>query len=45
MTWRVGFELAVTDSYQRKKPKRARYRRPNPDKKPLGDPKIRPLRR
>jgi hypothetical protein len=32
---------AVTDDYQRKKPKRARYRPPNPDKKPLGDPKIR----
>jgi Transposase DDE domain len=35
--------VAVTDSYQRKKPKRARYRRPNPDKKPLSDPKIRPV--
>lgn len=34
---------AVTDSYQRKKPKRARYRRSNPDKKPLGDPKVRPV--
>jgi IS4 transposase len=34
---------AVTDSYVRKKPKRARYRPKNPDKKPLGDPKIRPL--
>jgi hypothetical protein len=34
---------AVTDSYQRKNPKRARYRPPNPDKKPLGDPKVRPV--
>ncbi len=34
---------AVTDSYQRQRPKRARYRPPNPDKKPLGDPKLRPL--
>jgi hypothetical protein len=32
---------AVTDSYQRKAPKRARYRPPNPDKKPLGKPKLR----
>jgi hypothetical protein len=34
---------AVTDSYVRKAPKRARYRPPNPDKKPLGDPKLRRL--
>lgn len=34
---------AVTDSYKRKSSKRARYRPPNPDKKPLGDPKIRKL--
>jgi hypothetical protein len=34
---------AVTDSYVRKSSKRARYLRPNPDKKPLGDPKIRQL--
>jgi Transposase DDE domain len=34
---------AITDSYIRKAPKRARYRPPNPDKKPLGDPKLRPL--
>jgi len=32
---------AVTDSYHRKKPKRARYRPANPDKKPLGAPKVR----
>lgn len=32
---------AVTDSYHRKKPKRARYRPTNPDKKPLGVPKVR----
>lgn len=35
---------AVTDGYKRTAPKRARYRPPNPDKKPLGDPKLRPLR-
>ena len=34
---------AVTDSYTRKAAKRARYRPPNPDKKPLGDPKLRRL--
>jgi hypothetical protein len=32
---------AVTDSYHRKKPRQARYRPPNPDKKPLGVPKVR----
>lgn len=36
--------IAVTDSYQRKASKKARYLPPNPDKKPLGDPKIRKLR-
>lgn len=35
--------LAVTDDYVRKASKRARYRPPNPDKKPLGEPKIRKL--
>jgi hypothetical protein len=34
---------AVTDRHQRKRPKRARYRPPNPDKKPLGKPKTRRL--
>jgi hypothetical protein len=34
---------AVTDSYVRSAPKRARYCPPNPDKKPLGDPKLRRL--
>jgi hypothetical protein len=34
---------AVTDSYERKGSKKARYRPPNPDKKPLGDPQIREL--
>jgi hypothetical protein len=34
---------AVTDSYTRKASKKARYRPPNPDKKPLGDPKLRRL--
>lgn len=32
--------LAVTDAYVRKGSKRARYHPPNPDKKPLGDPKL-----
>jgi hypothetical protein len=35
--------MAVTDRYQRKTEKKARYRPPNPDKKPLGDPKLRKL--
>jgi hypothetical protein len=35
--------LAVTDGYLRQSTKRARYRPPNPDKKPLGDPKLRRL--
>jgi hypothetical protein len=34
---------AVTDGYQRKQSKKARYRPRNPDKKPLGDPKLRPF--
>lgn len=34
---------AVTDDYVRTRPKRARYRRKNPDKKPLGDPRVRVL--
>jgi hypothetical protein len=34
---------AVTDSYERTSSKRARYRPPNPDKKPLGDPQLRRL--
>lgn len=34
---------AVTDSYQRTTSKKARYRPPNPDKKPLGDPSLRAL--
>jgi Transposase DDE domain len=34
---------ALIDDYKRKRPKRARYRPPNPDKKPLGDPEIRLL--
>lgn len=40
---RSGLRRAVTDSYTRKSSKRARYRPTNPDKKPLGDPKIRKL--
>lgn len=40
---RTQLAAAVTDSYQRKAAKRARYRPPNPDKKPLGEPKLRKL--
>jgi Transposase DDE domain len=36
-------QRAVTDSYVRQSSKRARYSPRNPDKKPLGDPKIRRL--
>jgi hypothetical protein len=36
--------LARTDDYERNAGKAARYRPPNPDKKPLGDPKIRRLK-
>jgi len=36
-------QRAQTDNYDRKSPKAARYRPPNPDKTPLGNPKIRPL--
>ncbi len=35
---------AITDRYQRKSSKRARYHPPNSDKKPLGYPKIRKLK-
>ena len=34
---------ALIDDYKRKSSKQARYRPPNPDKKPLGDPKLRIL--
>jgi hypothetical protein len=34
---------AITDGYQRKRPKHARYRPPNPDKKPLGAPQMRKI--
>jgi hypothetical protein len=34
---------ARTDDYQRKRSKKGRYRPPNPDKKPLGNPEIRRL--
>jgi hypothetical protein len=40
---RNALRRAVTDSYQRKSSKRARYVPPNPDKKPLGDPKLRKM--
>lgn len=40
---RSRLRLAVTDSYHRKRSKKARYRPPNPDKKPLGDPNLREL--
>lgn len=36
---------AVTDDYVRQADKRARYRPKNPDKKPLGDPKLQRLTR
>lgn len=36
---------AVTDSYKRTSSKKARYRPPNPDKKPLGKPKLRTINR
>ncbi len=39
----ILLRVAVTDSYDRKTSKRARYHPPNPDKKPLGDPKLRQL--
>jgi DDE family transposase len=42
---RTKLRAAVTDSYERTTSKRGRYRPPNPDKKPLGDPKIRRLTR
>lgn len=34
---------AVTDDYERSSSKKARYRPPNKDKKPLGEPKVRQL--
>jgi hypothetical protein len=37
--------LALTDDYRRRSSKRARYRPNNPDKKPLGNPKVRPMTR
>ena len=36
---------ALTDGYERKRGKGSRSRAPNPDKKPLGDPKLRPPNR
>ena len=39
----TNLKNAVTDSYDRKSNKRARYNPKNSDKKPLGDPKIRKL--
>jgi hypothetical protein len=38
---RTCLRRAVTDDYHRTSSKKARYRPLNPDKKPLGDPKIR----
>lgn len=40
---RLQLRQAVTDDYVRKSAKRSRYRRLNPDKKPLGDPHVRRL--
>jgi hypothetical protein len=42
---RTKLREAVTDSYKRTTSKRARYRPPNPDKKPLGNPNVRRLTR
>ena len=39
----VRLRQAVTDNDQRHSSKLARYHPPNPDKKPQGDPQIRPL--
>lgn len=38
-----SLQKAVTDSYVRSSSKKPRYRPANPDKKPLGNPKLRPL--
>lgn len=35
--------MAIIDDYQRSSSKEARYRKPNPDKKPLGVPKVEKL--
>ena len=40
----VKLQEAVTDTYERTAGKAARYRPDNPDKKPLGDPKLRTLK-
>jgi len=40
---RLRLRHAVTDDYVRRAAKRGRYRRINPDKKPLGDPRVRRL--
>jgi hypothetical protein len=42
---RTKLAWALTDDYQRTSSKRARYRPSNPDKKPLGEPKIEKLTR
>jgi len=39
----ASLRRAIIDDYQRRRPKRARYRPKNPDKKELGPPKITPL--
>jgi hypothetical protein len=40
---RTSLSEAVTDDYERRRSKRARYCPPNPDKKPLGQPQVRKL--
>jgi hypothetical protein len=40
---RLRLRQAVTDDYVRRAAKRCRHRRINPDKKPLGDPRVRRL--
>jgi hypothetical protein len=41
----LALRVAVTDDYLRRASKRARYRPPNPDKKALGDPRLRRMTR
>lgn len=40
---RTQLRQALTDSYRRRSSKRSRYHPPNPDKSPLGNPKLRKL--
>jgi len=40
---REKLQKSVTDDYNRTAPKKSRYRPPNPDKQPLGQPKLRQM--